>query len=295
MHNFHTESNHLIIYIMFYILYKNMFLNKYKTGVNVSELVLYLSCPRKVYYASRDNSASSPVTLSYVEHLLLKEMVMSYPELLKTYSSKDEEFFKALEALLSRTAAEVVLIYPAELKDIPADIIEEAAGNVLSGIKAMSDNLLSFARSEAGSGLVLQLGSFRPGSLLHSERLGLSGIPGGTVNIDGVVSPVIIKTGKCPENGLWANDRLHVASLAMLMEDSNSSAVRSCIATYARQGVIRRMNIRSDDRRQVLNVLSKVRKIKDGSMPDRKQSALCDKCAYCERCDVQPSLASKFF
>jgi CRISPR-associated exonuclease Cas4 len=280
---------------MFYIHYKNMFLKKHKTGVNVSELVLYLACPRKVYYTSRGSSASSPVTLSYVEHLILKEMGMSYPELLKTYSSKDEEFFKSLEVLLSRAAAEVVLIYPAELKDIPAGLIEEAAVNVLSGLKAMSDNLLSFARDGASSGLLCQLESFQPGSLFHSERLGLSGIPGGTVNIDGIMSPVIIKTGQCPENGLWVNDRLHAASLAMLLEESNTSAVRSCIATYARHGAIRRMNIRSDDRRQVLSVLSKVRKIKEGSMPDRKQSALCDGCAYCDRCDVQPSLASKFF
>lgn len=280
---------------MLYILYKNMFLKKHKTTVNVSELVLYLSCPRKVYYALRDDQVSSPLTLSHVEHLILKEMGISYPELLKTYSSKDEEFLRALEVLLSRTAEEILFIYPEELADVPADIIEEAARNLQSCLSTMGENLLSFARDESGSGLARQLESFQPGSLFHSERLGLSGIPAGTVTIDGILSPMIIKTGKCPENGLWANDRLHVAALAMLLEESGNSAVRIGIATYARHGAMRRMNLRSDDRRQVLSVLSKVRKIKEGSMPDRKQSALCDKCAHYAACNVQSSLASKFF
>jgi CRISPR-associated exonuclease Cas4 len=280
---------------MLYILYKNMFLKKHKTGVNVSELVLYLSCPRKVYYTSREKNISSQVTVSYVEHLILKEMGMSYPELLKAYSSKDEEFFKALQSLLSQASGEILLIYAAEIEDVPAHIIEEAANNVLTGLRQLGDNLLSLARDENGSGMMRQLSSFQPGSLFKSERLDLSGIPGGTANVDGILSPVIIKTGKCPENGLWANDRLHLTSLALLLEESNASVVRSGIATYARQGHIRRMNIRSDDRRQVLNVLSKVRKIKEGSMPDRKESALCDKCAYYSMCNVQSSLASKFF
>ncbi|MDK2834008.1 MAG: CRISPR-associated exonuclease Cas4 [Methanolobus sp.] len=280
---------------MLYIFYKNMFLKKHKTNVNISELVLYLSCPRKVYYAQRDSRASAALPFPQVEHMILREMGLSYPELLKTYSSKDEELFRALEALLFSTAEEIKFIHPEELANIPADIIKEATGNLQPGLRTIAENLLSLLRSEHGFGLVRQLESFQPGSLLHSETLVISGIPAGTVTIDGVLSPMIIKTGKCPDNGLWANDRLHVTALAMLLEGAGASPVKAGIATYARQGVIRRMNIRSDDRRQVLSVLSKVRKIKDGSMPDRKESSLCDSCAHSPVCNVQSSLASKFF
>ncbi|WP_256621259.1 Dna2/Cas4 domain-containing protein [Methanolobus chelungpuianus] len=272
-----------------------MFLKKHKTNVNISELVLYFSCPRKVYYAQRDSRASATLSFPQVEHMILRETGLSYPELLKTYSSKDEELFRALEELLFRTAEEIKFIHPEELADVPADIIEEATGNLQSGLRNISDNLLSFLRTESDTGLVRQLESFRPGSLFHSELLGLSGIPAGIVDIDGTLSPLIIKTGRCPDNGLWANDRLHLAALAMLLEEAGASPVKTGIATYARQGVIRRMNIRSDDRRQVLSVLPKVRRIKDGSMPDRKESALCENCAHSPVCNVQSSLASKFF
>jgi len=280
---------------MLYILYKNMFLKKHKSNANISELVLYLSCPRKVYYAQRDSRASAALSFPQVEHMILREMGLSYPELLKRYSSKDEELFRALEVLLFSTAEEIKFIHPEELANVPADIIEEATGNLQPGLRIIAENLLSLLRSEHGSGLMPQLGSFQPGSFCHSETLGLSGIPAGTVDIDGTLSPLIIKTGRCPDNGLWANDRLHVAALAMLLEEAGASPVKAGIATYARQGVIRRMNIRSDDRRQVLGVLSKVRKIKEGSMPDRKESALCDSCAHSPVCNVQSSLASKFF
>lgn len=281
---------------MFNIFYKNMFSRNNKINVNISELVLYTLCPRKVYYAQKNTKVVHPVTISRAEHLMLKEMAMSYYELLNVGTAKDECLRSALDVLLSKTLEEIVLIYPEEMEDLPGNVIEEAAGNLRAGLGTIGSNLTALMRSEIDMGLLRQPGTFHPGSLIHSEKLGLSGIPGGILNIEGVRFPVIIKTGTSPDQGMWANDRIHLAAFAMLQEGTDAPAVKNGIVIYARQGHIRVMSVRSDDRRQVLNVLSKVRKIKEGAMPERKDGPLCEKCSHAEACQMKASsFASKFF
>ncbi|WP_167848833.1 CRISPR-associated protein Cas4 [Methanolobus halotolerans] len=272
-----------------------MFLKTQKIGVNVSEIVLYLMCPRKVYYSCRGHETFPAATFSYIGHLILKEMGLKYPDLLKTYSSKDDDILADLETMLLRVSEELAFIYPEEFACVSSDMIEEAITHVRSCINDMGPNLLSFITDDSSGQLREQLMSAESGHLYHSEKLDLSGIPNSIIDIDGTLSPLLVKTGQCPEQGVWNNDRLHVASLAMLMEKSNNSHVRSGIVVYARQGSIRNVNVRSDDRRKVLQVLGRVRKVKGGSLPDRKESSLCEDCAYLEMCKVQSSLVSKFF
>ncbi|WP_406655909.1 Dna2/Cas4 domain-containing protein [Methanolobus sp. ZRKC2] len=272
-----------------------MFLKNQKIKVNVSELVLYLLCPRKVYYSCRGHETFPISTFSHIEHLILKEVGLNYSDLLKTCSSKDDDILVYLETMLSGINEELAIIYPEELAGISSDVTEEAISRVRSCFSEISQNLSYFIDDETADELRNQLIFSEPGCLFHSEKLAFSGIPGCVIDIGGTLSPLIIKTGRCPEKGVWKNDRLHIASLAILMEESGDNPVRSGIVVYARHGNIRNVSVRPDDRRQVLKILGRVRKIKDGSLPDRKESSLCDDCTYLEMCKVRSSLASKFF
>ncbi|MDW7731590.1 MAG: Dna2/Cas4 domain-containing protein [Methanolobus sp.] len=272
-----------------------MFLKTHKIEVNVSELIMYLMCPRKVYYSCRGHETFPTTTISYVEHLILKELGLNLSDLLKTYSSKDDDILVELETTLSGITEELSLIYPEELADISPDMVEEATLRMRSCIGEMGQNLLSFIVDENAGELREQLMSAEAGHFFRSGKLNLSGIPGSVADISGTLFPIVVKTGQCPERGVWNNDRLHIASLAMLMEEGSGCHVSSGIVVYSRHGAIRNVNIRSDDRRKMLQVLGRVRKIKDGSLPDRKESSLCEDCAYLEMCKVSSSLASKFF
>ena len=280
---------------MFYIHYKNMFLKGDKMRVNVSELVTYLLCPRKLYYACRGHELYSDITISYIEHLLLKELGMNLPELLLSCSSKDDATISYLESMLSQASDELPLIYSSELKGVDATIISEAVENIRSHIDVMSSNLHSFILEKANSQLVSQLMTADIASVSHSDKLNLSGIPHLVFDMGGVQTPIIIKTGKCPESGVWGNDRLHLTALSMVMEGSCSSPIKNGIVFYAIPAELRSVSMRSNDRRQVLKALGRIKKIKEGSMPDKKTGPLCHTCAYGSSCNVSSSLASKFF
>ena len=135
----------------------------------------------------------------------------------------------------------------------------------------------------------------RTETVLHSERPVLTRIPTKLVGVDDAVVPSIIKTGNYPENGVWKNDRLHLAALAMLVENKYQNAVEHGFVEYARYGIVRKVRIRPDDRRQVLKVRNRVEKIKDGTMPERMESQLFDKCNFSQMCSTKATLASKFF
>jgi CRISPR-associated exonuclease Cas4 len=280
---------------MFSIHYKNMFLKGDKIGVNVSELVTYLLCPRKLYYACRGHEPYSDITISYIEHLLLKELGMNLPELLVSCSSKDDAMISYIEDMLSQAADELPLIYSSELADTDVELISEASKNLGSNISEINTNIRSFISDSSNTSLVSQLKDAEPGFVLYSEKLNLSGIPHLVLNIDEVQVPLIIKTGKYPETGVWSNDRLHLTALAMLMGASSSKPVISGIVLYAIHGKLRHVTIRSIDRRQILKVIGRIKKIKEGSMPDKKTGSLCQTCAYGSTCNVNSSLASKFF
>ncbi|MBN2111061.1 MAG: Dna2/Cas4 domain-containing protein [Methanosarcinaceae archaeon] len=272
-----------------------MFLKKQKIKVNVSELVLYLKCPRKVYYSCRGHETLSKGTVPFAEHLVLKELGLKFPDLLGRYSSKDDDFLVELETIFSGISEELPLIYPEESAIIGQEIMDEATSGLRSSISEIGHNLLSSTVDGNAGKLREQLMSAEPGHPFHSEKLGLSGIPDCIVDISGTLSPLVVRTGQCPQSGVWSNDRLHIASLAMLMEKDSGTLASSGIVVYARQGNVRNVNIRPNDRRQVLQVLGRVRRIRDGSLPDRKESSFCGDCAYLEMCEVRSSLASKFF
>ncbi|WP_406660412.1 Dna2/Cas4 domain-containing protein [Methanolobus sp. ZRKC3] len=220
---------------------------------------------------------------------------MNLSELLISCSSKDDAIISYLDLMLSQLIEDLPLIYSAELAGVDVKMIDEAAAQIRSHFAGMAGNLQSLVSNTTNTSFVSQLKKVDAGSLFCSGKLGLSGIPHFVLNEDDVQIPLIIKTGKYPETGVWANDRLHLTALAMLMGEANSTPVGSGIVLYAIHAELRPVTIRSNERRQVLKVLGRVRKIKEGSMPDKKTGPLCQGCAHGSLCNVRPSLASKFF
>jgi len=57
-----------------------------ETNSSVSEVVLYTKCPRKIYFASRNEAIPDEIEKPYIRHLLLKELGVS-PSVISDYES----------------------------------------------------------------------------------------------------------------------------------------------------------------------------------------------------------------
>ena len=267
-------------------------------NMNVSELLMYFRCPRQVYYLYRGHELMPDISSKYIEGMLLKELALSYPDIVSAYSSNAEGMMKSLETELGHVSDNIELIRPGDLEGASSEMMEDARSAVSECVKEIGTNLASFINEHGKEEILSCIDPVKTEPILYSERIGLSGMPSKLVCHAGNVVPSVIKTGKYPKNGVWNNDRLQIAALAMLVEEEYGKTVEYGFVEYARYGIVRKVIVRANDRRQILKIANRVKKIKDGTMPDKKESTLCTHCNFsemCSKCSTKVSLASRFF
>lgn len=262
---------------------------------NVSELILYLKCPRQVYYTYREHELVPEISSEYIEHMLVKELAMSYAEVLTRSGPEKDSILETLQNEFGRVKNELDLIYSTELKGVPFEIIETAEKNTYALLDTIATNLSEKIASSGKDDIIKCINPLRTEPVLHSDRLKITGIPSAIVQYDDKMFPLLIKTGRSPENGVWGNDRTHIAALSMLVNECYDQANDQGFVEYAKEGKIRKVKIRADDRRQVLKIRDRVDKIKEGMLPELKEGKLCEHCSFKDICTTRSSLASKFF
>lgn len=77
--------------------------------IRVSDISNYLKCPRQVYYTYKESRPVNPITSSYVESLLIREMARSYADVVRS-----GDMDAALQDLLDVAAHQLTAIYREE-------------------------------------------------------------------------------------------------------------------------------------------------------------------------------------
>lgn len=263
--------------------------------MSVSDLILYISCPRRVYFASRGFELISEMDVPRLEKMLLKELALTYPEILKKYSLNADSLYCELEAALDRAKKDLPLLFPGELSETGQETLEEAAAAARARLQEIAANLLLVQEEYGKDALLAAVTPVKTEPLLYSARLNLKGVPSKLVCFENALVPSIIRPGNCPTQGVWASDRLHAAALALILENESGKEVPFAFVEYAAFGFLRRVTVRSADRREVLKISRRVEKIKSGFMPEKKEGKLCNHCSFAEHCSSGSSLLSKFF
>lgn len=237
-----------------------------KSPVRISDIGLYLRCPRMVYF----DSLNKLIRRDDPNHLLLKSLMLSI--------SGESDLESRLSAALARLEQELTLVY-----EIDAIELESACRELEERIPELADYLSAHLRILLPCEVEVDL---------RSERLGLSG------RLDRLASgriPSLIRTGQAPQDGVWKRDRLMLAGYALMLSEMNQMRIGKGLVEYPRSGVVRQVQIHSIDRSRVLRIRDRVQQIKEGTLPDRPEDAPCENCAARESCQTRVSLASKFF
>jgi CRISPR-associated exonuclease Cas4 len=259
-----------------------------ETDSNVSEVILYTKCPRKVYFASRNEAIADDIKRPYIRHLLLKELALSCAEIARS----KQEILPLLQTRVEEIVQEIMTIYSDELEHIDENQFKDAVEDVYEVLPAIAANL----KNQSDEDMTELITPVEIEPLMHSDKLNLSGAPSAIVFHDGQKMPLLIKSGNAPEQGVWKNDRIPLAAYSILAEERYDQTVNSAVLFYASQGQARPVRIRPAERREVLNIIKRIEKIKNGKMPQAKRGKLCGYCPYEQMCQSQGnSLASKFF
>ena len=258
--------------------------------IKVSDITEYLRCPRKVYYSYQEHRPLRTITPSYIAALLIKEMAYEYAEVVL---SDDKE--NKLHELLDSAIIRLPVIYSDEIIDIDPEMIQKATTEVQNCFEAIKNGILKSIEL-FGTQLLLDLiPPHDPEPVLYSSKFHFSGSPDRILMLDNITSLSIIRTSTAPQTGIWKNDRIRLTALAILVEEDCGSTVDQGVVEYARYGIIRRVKIKRTDRRKVMILMGRIKKIKHGRLPERTKDAPCDYCVYEEFCHVSSTLASRFF
>jgi CRISPR-associated exonuclease Cas4 len=249
--------------------------------IKVSDITTYLKCPRMCYFVNKGHELIGDISPSYLERLILKELAMAYQA---AFNINDKIAF--LDNELERISKEIRVIYRNELSKVDDAALAKSITYVQPLIGTISSNL----SDDFYSGEFIQ-----DEPVLRSDKFGLSGSPDRLVKINGNIVPSIIKTGNMPENGVWNGDRIQLTAYSILVEEKFGSIVEKGFVEYARHGVVRPVVIKRHERRRVLQVRDRIKKIRDGFMPERPQDAPCEYCGFKGICDVKSTIASRFF
>lgn len=247
--------------------------------IRVSDITVYLKCPRMCYFVNRGHSLIKD-RARYVERMIFKELALTYGEAI---SAGDKLSF--LDHELDRISDDIRVIYRNELSGMDEDTLAGCVSCVRLCLGNVCCNLSPDFYSR----------QFIHEPLLQSEKFGLSGSPDRLVKMNDELLPSIIKTGSMPQNGAWKNDRLQLTAYAILVEENYDRAVKDGFVEYARSGEVREVVIKRHERRKVLQIRDKIKKIQGGAMPEKPEDAPCNICGFTGMCDVKPTLASRFF
>ena len=235
-------------------------------AVRISDIGLYLRCPRLVYF---DSLGKLP-RYSSAKQLLVRSLVLSLLQ--------KDDLEGQLKGALQRLEVELPLIYDLEPIEFEA-ALQEVEGEIVLMARGLDEQME-------------QLIPFEADVELYSEKLGLSGrldrlAPGNT--------PSIIRTGRPPENGIWKRDRLVLAGYSLLLGEKENIKVEWGLVEYPGLGMVRKVPIHSTDKARVLRLRDRIRLIKSGQLPDRPEGSPCQSCHARQLCEMRHSLASKFF
>jgi CRISPR-associated exonuclease Cas4 len=269
--------------------------NSQNPEINVSDLLLYINCPRRVYFVSRGFELFPEVNASRLERMLLKELSLNYSDIVRKCSLNADILCKELEAVLSQAYEDLPLMFPKEFARIEKESLEEGNVRARAKIPEIAANLLKGIEEFGKDSMLAALTPIKTEPIISSERLNMKGSPSKIVCFEGVNVPSIIKPGSCPLQGVWASDRTHATALALLLEAGSGKEVPFAFVEYVSFGLLRKVVIRSSDRREVLRICRRVEKIKAGFMPEKTEEKFCAECTFSEHCVSNSSLMSKFF
>jgi CRISPR-associated exonuclease Cas4 len=248
--------------------------------IRVSDITVYLKCPRMCYFRNKGHELLRETTVDYIQRLVLKELALTYGSALNGGDTPS-----ALNKELDRLSDELPIIYRLELAGAGDYMLVQAVSCVRTLLGDICKNLSSKHYAHHCE--------FEPA--LRSEKFGLTGNPDKLITIENERIPSIIKTGAMPENGVWKSDRVQLTAYAILVEEIYNTVVQRGFVEYARWGVVREVTIKRHERRKVLQLRDRVRKIEEGFMPEKPTDAPCERCGFTGICDVKSTLASRFF
>ncbi|HNR44449.1 MAG TPA: CRISPR-associated protein Cas4 [Methanofastidiosum sp.] len=264
--------------------------------IYVTDLTEYLFCPYKLYLKKikglplpqTPEMLTGTIIHKIYEEVMLREKIIIDQRIDEKMGI--DEIFKILYADSKRVIKNIMIKNKEKLKDAGVDYLE-LIKELQEELK--EDELLKSIRIKKYIGLYgkdqnLYKNLFMMKDMeysIFSNELGLSGkIDKLEEDSEGNLFPVELKTGLF-SNGIRKHEKLQVSAYALLLEKERGIKIPLGFLEYYQVKQRIPFLIKDEDKKEVLDILSKVKELLEGEKEPRKdRKNFCKRCGYNEFC-----------
>ena len=264
--------------------------------IYVTDLTEYLFCPYKLYLKKikglplpqTPEMLTGTIIHKIYEEVMLRERIIIDQRIDEKMGI--DEIFKVLYADSKRVIKNIMIKNKEKLKDAGVDYLE-LIKELQEELK--EDELLKSIRIKKYIGLYgkdqnLYKNLFMMKDMeysIFSNELGLSGkIDKLEEDSEGNLFPVELKTGLF-SNGIRKHEKLQVSAYALLLEKERGIKIPVGFLEYYQIKQRIPFLIKDEDKKEVLDILSKVKELLEGEKEPRKdRKNFCKRCGYNEFC-----------
>jgi CRISPR-associated exonuclease Cas4 len=264
--------------------------------IYVTDLTEYLFCPYKLYLKKIKGlplPQTSEMLTGTIIHKIYEE-VLSRERIIIEQRIDDnmgiDEIFKILYADSKRVIKNIMIKNKEKLKDAGVDYLE-LIKELQEELK--EDELLKSIRIKKYMGIYgkdpnLYKNLFMLKDMeypISSNELGLSGkIDKLEEDSEGNLFPVELKTGLF-SNGIRKHEKLQVSAYALLLEKERGIKIPLGFLEYYQVKQRIPFLIKEEDKKEVLDILSRVKELFDEEKePKKEKKTYCKRCGYNEFC-----------
>ncbi|NMC61037.1 MAG: CRISPR-associated protein Cas4 [Candidatus Methanofastidiosa archaeon] len=264
--------------------------------IYVTDLTEYLFCPYKLYLKKIKGlplPQTSDMLMGTIIHKVYEEILSREKIIIEQRINEDmeiDEIFKILYADSKRVIKNTMLKNKEELKDkginyldLIKELQEELREEGLLKSLRIKKYITQYGKDE---NLYRNLFAMKEMEyLISSKELHLVGkIDKLEEDSEGNLFPVELKTGLF-SNGIKKHEKLQVAAYALLLEKEKGVRIPVGFIDYYQVKQRLPLLITEEDKKKVLEILSKVKLLFDEQIePKKERKNLCLKCGYKEFC-----------
>ncbi|MBL7051647.1 MAG: CRISPR-associated protein Cas4 [Nanoarchaeota archaeon] len=263
--------------------------------IAVTDLTSYMYCARKLYFRKvlkvKEKIQELPVK-GIIIHKVYELVGRNDREIIASFSEKDslEDLEMKFRKNYYKTILLVLRMYKKNLKELDLkglEMYQDIWPFFLEEAKEKSKDLYGFAKNKNiyGEELWMCLPRGLPEIRVSSESLGLRGIVD-QVNVDEGFTPVEIKTGKAPRDGVWKEHKVQVGAYMMLLSEHYGKEIKEGFVEYRIVNEKRKVVMNDFLREEIFDLIAKVNKLLESDVKPEKvtEGWKCDNCGIREIC-----------
>lgn len=259
--------------------------------ISVTMLGSYLYCPRKLFLQqvlALEEPPKESLVLGSLRHEIYNFINISEESIVSSIREKAQyaQLLSIYKSRYSVVLREKVIKNKPKLREVNLDIVDVFKKTwplILNEAELRSNNIFNFMQryNLYGKELWEKLTPKIISELsISSETLQLKGIIDRIEVYENGYTPIELKTGKMPKDGVWPSHRIQIAAYAMLLEERFKTQVKEGFINYLDAKETRHIAINPFMKEEIAQLINEIQILLKNSYPP-KYCENRNKCASC--------------